>query len=126
MARKYDEEAVISQVGGRFKLATLLEKRYRELLFGGRPLVEVESNDPLDTLLEEIIEGKVELIPESEAVAAAAAVLMSDVSNEATEEQAVRAALEAGREPQAQGEPEEADTGSEGKEDEDEDDEDDQ
>jgi len=94
MAKKYAEEDVISQVGGRFKLATLLEKRYRELLFGGRPLVDVESNDPLDTLLEEVVEKKVELIPESEAVAPAAAVLMSDANAEARDEQAVRAALE--------------------------------
>ncbi len=96
MAKKYEEEDVIQMVGGRFKLATLLEKRYKELLFGGRPFVEVETDDPLDVLIEEIVQGKIDLIPESEAISAAAAALMSGAtSNEAAEEAAARAALEA-------------------------------
>jgi len=95
MAKKHGEEEIIHMVGGRFKLATLIEKRQKELLFGGRPLVPVESGDPLDPILEEIYEKKIELIPESEAVAAAAAALMADSPKEAEEEQRVRAALDA-------------------------------
>jgi len=95
MARKYDEDEIIGKVGGRFKLASLLEKRYKELLFGARPLVEVDSNDPLDILLTEVVEGKIELIPESDAIAAAAAILMADRSDEAREEMKAREELEA-------------------------------
>ncbi len=94
MAKTHVEERIIGAVGGRFKLATLIEKRQRELLFGGRPLVPVESTDPLDVILEEVVEKKIELIPEAEALSAARAALMAETSNEAAEEQAVRAALE--------------------------------
>jgi DNA-directed RNA polymerase subunit omega len=95
MAKRFEEEELIKKVGGRFKLASLLEKRYKELLFGARPLVDVQSNDPLETLLQEVAQGKIELVPEAEAVAAAAAALMAERSNEASEEMAVRAALDA-------------------------------
>jgi len=95
MAKKFDEEELIRKVGGRFKLAALLEKRYKELLFGGRPLVDVQSNDTLEILLQEVAQGKIELVPEDEAVAAAAAALMAERSSEASDEMAVRAALDA-------------------------------
>ena len=94
MVKKYTEEQVIALTGGRFKLATILEKRYKELLFGGRPLVEIDSTDPLEILTAEIMDGKVELIPEAEAVAAARLELIADKSNEAREEVAAREKLE--------------------------------
>ena len=90
MAKIYTDQKAMDKVGGRFKLASLLEKRYKELLFGARPLVERTSKDPMDLLLAEVIEGKIELVPEAEAVAAAAAALMgdSDKSSEAEEQKA--------------------------------------
>lgn len=94
MAKKYTEEQVIAKTGGRFKLATILEKRYKELLFGGRALVETQSTDPLEILTMEIMDGKTELIPESEAIAAARLELIADKSNEAREEVAAREKLE--------------------------------
>jgi len=95
MLRKHEEELFISKIGGRFKLVSLLEKRYKELVFGSRPLVDTQSSDPLDILLAEVIEGKIDLVPESEAIAAAAAVLMADKSDEAREEIAERARIDA-------------------------------
>lgn len=105
MAKKYGEEEIISKVGGRFKLASLLEKRYKELLFGAKPLVETDSTDPLDILIAEVMEGKVELIPEAAAVAAAQAALVyepaSDAEREAERiaEQKARAAVRGREEP---------------------------
>ena len=94
MLKRHEEEEFVAKIGGRFKLTALLEKRYKELLFGARPLVDIESNDPLDILLAEVLAGKTQLVPEAEAVAAAAAVLMADTSSEAREEIAARAKLE--------------------------------
>jgi DNA-directed RNA polymerase subunit omega len=76
MIRKYPDEAIIEKAGGRFKLASLLQKRYKEMLFGSRPLVTIETSDILDVLVEEIMQGKMQLIPESEAIAAAHAALL--------------------------------------------------
>jgi DNA-directed RNA polymerase subunit omega len=106
MAKKYGEEEVIQKAGGRFKLASLLEKRYKELLFGARPLIQTDSTDPLDILLAEVMEGKIELIPEAAAVKAAAAALLyepaSDSEREAERlaEQKARASV---RGPEAKG-----------------------
>jgi DNA-directed RNA polymerase subunit omega len=76
----YSEHEVIEKVGGRFKLTTLLEKRYRELLFGARPLVDVDSEDPMDILIAEVVEDKIELVPETDAIAAATAALLGDTA----------------------------------------------
>lgn len=86
MAKKYGEEEVIERAGGRFKLASLLEKRYKELLFGARPLVQTDATDPLDILLAEVMEGKIELIPEAVAVSAAAAALMYEPASDSERE----------------------------------------
>jgi DNA-directed RNA polymerase subunit omega len=115
MAKKYGEEQIIEKVGGRFKLASLLEKRYKELLFGTKPLVEIDSTDPLDILIAEVMEGKIELIPEAAAVAAAQAALVyepaSDSEREAERiaEQKARAAVRGREEPMKEKEKEEED-----------------
>jgi DNA-directed RNA polymerase subunit omega len=90
MAKTYSNEDALDKVGGRFKLTSLLEKRYRELLFGARPLVERTSRDPMDLLLGEVIEGKIELVPEAEAVAAAAAALMGETKKRSKAEAAAK------------------------------------
>lgn len=87
MKNEYNED-VVEKAGGRFKLTSLLEKRYKELVFGARPLVDVKSKDAMDVLLAEVLEGKIELVPESEALAAAAAALMSDTSAGGSDETA--------------------------------------
>ena len=76
--KKISGHEIAERMGGRFKLTSLLQKRYKELLFGSRPLVNVDSEDVLDILLAEVDDNKIELVPESEAVAAAAAALLGD------------------------------------------------
>ncbi|MCD6405527.1 MAG: hypothetical protein J7M19_06845, partial [Planctomycetes bacterium] len=78
MSRKYYEQEAIDKVGGRFKLTSLLKKRYKELMFGDKPLVRIDSDDVIDVLLAEVMEDKIELVPEAEAIAAAAAALTSE------------------------------------------------
>lgn len=85
MVKKLDEQEALEKVGGHFKLTALLEKRYKEILFGSRPLVETESRDIMDTLLREVVQDKIELVSAEEAVAAAARALMGEEETPAEE-----------------------------------------
>ncbi|MHC4713074.1 MAG: DNA-directed RNA polymerase subunit omega [Planctomycetota bacterium] len=83
MGKKVSRQEATEKAGGRFKLTSLLQKRYRELLLGSRPLVDIESDDILDILIAEVAQDKTELVPESEAIAAAAAALLGDTGKKA-------------------------------------------
>ncbi|MBI3098850.1 MAG: DNA-directed RNA polymerase subunit omega [Planctomycetes bacterium] len=54
------EEATM-KVGGRFKLTVLIQKRLLELKRGAPKLVEISPEDPLDIILEEILQEKIAL-----------------------------------------------------------------
>lgn len=47
------------KVGNTFKLTVLLQKRCQELVGGARPLVEERFKSPIETALEEIVQGKI-------------------------------------------------------------------
>tara|TARA_B100000959_G_C14938911_1_gene606919 strand:+ start:297 stop:575 length:279 start_codon:yes stop_codon:yes gene_type:complete len=53
-------------VGGRFKLASLMQKRIVELMQGAVPLVETSSIRLSEIALDEILDGKIQLVPASE------------------------------------------------------------
>ena len=55
------EEEIVNKVGGRFKLSTLIQKRMVALNAGGRPLVDIESNDKMQIVIEEIKQDKIYL-----------------------------------------------------------------
>ena len=58
------EEELVQLVGGKFKLTSLIQKRSVELNRGAPPLVEFEDNDEptlKQTVIKEILEGKIEL-----------------------------------------------------------------
>ena len=61
-------ETVAAKVGGKFKLAVLLQKRMAELMFGAPPLVEHPTKDLFETALRELVEGKVTLADPTENV----------------------------------------------------------
>lgn len=51
-------------VGNTFELTTLLQKRCRELVKGRqRKLVDLESRNPIQIALEEVLKGKIHLAP---------------------------------------------------------------
>lgn len=56
-ALKSDE--VIRKMGGRFKLTSLIQRRLRELIDGGRPLVDREGRSDLELVIEEIMQDKI-------------------------------------------------------------------
>jgi DNA-directed RNA polymerase subunit omega len=45
MLEELKEEGIVNKVGGRFKLSTLIQKRLVQLNRGGRPLVDLNSDD---------------------------------------------------------------------------------
>lgn len=60
-ALKHDD--LIVKLGGPFKLATLIQKRWLELLQGARPMVDPEGKTDMEVVIQEILEGKIELQP---------------------------------------------------------------
>jgi DNA-directed RNA polymerase subunit omega len=55
------EEAIVNKVGGRFKLSTLIQKRLVALNGGSRPLVEMDTDNKLEIVLQEIMQDKIYL-----------------------------------------------------------------
>jgi len=62
-ALKHDK--IVEMVGGRFKLAALIQRRWLELLQGARPMVETKGLTEMEVIVQEILEGKIAMeIPE--------------------------------------------------------------
>jgi len=53
-------EKIVNKVGGRFKLAALVQKRMTELLQGARPLIEdAEGKSLIEIVVQEILQDKI-------------------------------------------------------------------
>lgn len=61
MLEELKEETIVNKVGGRFKLSTLMQKRLVQLNQGSRPLVDVNTNDKMQIVLQEILQDKIYL-----------------------------------------------------------------
>ncbi len=59
MIEALKDEKIVNKVGGRFKLAALIQRRWTELMQGARPLVNTEGKTELETIVQEILEGKI-------------------------------------------------------------------
>ncbi len=59
MIEDLKDEDVVKMVGGRFKLAALIQRRWKELMFGARPLVDPGNMTPMEIAIQEIKEGKI-------------------------------------------------------------------
>lgn len=66
-ALKSDE--IVQKVGGRFKLCALIQRRLEQLVDGARPLVERDGRSDLEIVVEEILQDKITLSFEDDAVA---------------------------------------------------------
>ncbi len=67
MIEELKDTEVVNKVGGRFKLSALMQKRLVELMEGGRPLIEdTEGMSPMEIVVEEIKQDKIELTAEAE------------------------------------------------------------
>ena len=59
MLDELKEEWIVNKVGGRFKLSTLIQKRLVALNRGARPLVELQTKNPMAVVIQEIVQDKI-------------------------------------------------------------------
>jgi DNA-directed RNA polymerase subunit omega len=53
------EEEIVNKVGGRFKLSTLIQKRLVAINAGARPLVDLNTDNKLQIVIQEIMQDKI-------------------------------------------------------------------
>ena len=53
------DDELINKFGGRFRLTAVIQKRWRQLLQGARPMVEPEGLTELEVVVKELVEGKI-------------------------------------------------------------------
>ncbi len=61
MIEAFRNDEIIDKCGGRFKLCALIQRRWRQLMQGARPMVETKGLTDLEIVVKEILEGKVEM-----------------------------------------------------------------
>jgi DNA-directed RNA polymerase subunit omega len=61
MLDEFKEEQIVNKVGGRFKLSALIQKRLVALNRGARPLVELQTKNPMEIVVAEIMQDKIYL-----------------------------------------------------------------
>ncbi len=59
MIERLRQDDIIAKVGGRFKLTSLIQKRWLELMRGSRPLVDPTGKTEMEIVMEEILQGKI-------------------------------------------------------------------
>ena len=59
MIHDLKNEDIINKVGGRFKLTSLIQKRWKQLMMGARPMVEPGRMTPMEIVIREILDGKI-------------------------------------------------------------------
>ena len=60
MLEELKSDEIVKKVGGRFKLASLIQKRMLELLQGSRPLIDnVEGKTMIQIVIQEILQDKI-------------------------------------------------------------------
>ena len=61
MIEALKEEEIVNKVGGRFKLSTLIQKRLVALNSGARPLVNIDTQEKMEVVVQEILQDKIYL-----------------------------------------------------------------
>ena len=61
MLEELKEESIVNKVGGRFKLSSLIQKRMVALLRGTRPLVDMQTKNHMEVVVQEILQDKIYL-----------------------------------------------------------------
>ena len=56
------DEDLIDRIGGRFKLTAMIQRRWLQLLQGARPMGDTKGKTDLEIIVQEIVEGKIELV----------------------------------------------------------------
>lgn len=66
MINTLKSDDIIRKLGGRFRLTALIQRRWRQIMQGARPMVETEGLTDLEVVIKEIVEGKIEAVPMDE------------------------------------------------------------
>ena len=61
MLDEFKEEEIVNNVGGRFKLSSLIQKRLVALNRGARPLVDLPTKNQMEIVVAEIMQDKIYL-----------------------------------------------------------------
>lgn len=61
MIEAFRSDDIIDKFGGRFKLCALIQRRWRQLMQGARPMVETKGLTDMEVVVKEILEGKVDM-----------------------------------------------------------------
>ncbi len=61
MIEAFRNDDIIDKFGGRFKLCALIQRRWRQLMQGARPMVETKGLTDMEVVVKEILEGKVDM-----------------------------------------------------------------
>jgi len=69
MIEALNSDELINKVGGRFRLTTLIQKRWLELLQGARPLVDPAGKTDMEIVVEEILQDKIAIDYEASGIA---------------------------------------------------------
>ncbi len=56
------DDDLIDRIGGRFKLTAMIQRRWLQLMQGARPMVDTKGKTDLEVIVQEIVEGKIELV----------------------------------------------------------------
>jgi len=59
MIEELKEEGIVNKMGGRFKLSTLIQKRLVALNKGSRQLVELDTKNKMQIVIQEILQDKI-------------------------------------------------------------------
>jgi len=59
MIEELKEEQIVNKVGGRFKLSTLIQKRLVQLNAGSRPLIDLDTDNKMEIVIQEIVQDKI-------------------------------------------------------------------
>lgn len=71
MIEMLKDDKIVNELGGRFKLTSLVQHRVRELMEGARPLVERAGQTDFQVAIQEVVEGKIAILTEQEQAAEA-------------------------------------------------------
>jgi len=66
MIEALKSEEIVDKFGGRFRLATVIQRRLVQLMEGARPLVDREGRSDLEIVVAEIMEDKIEIVEAGE------------------------------------------------------------
>ncbi len=61
MLDEFREDDIVRKVGGRFRLSSLIQKRMVALNRGARPLVDLQTKNPMEIVVAEIMHDKIYL-----------------------------------------------------------------